>query len=418
MVDLPRYVKAQRKASGRLFVYYERFRGTARAWPRLPLLADTSDPEFWSRYRQYDRLEATADGEVWRWRLGGDAGRSYPLPDPRADRAAFWASLDAADVLEARAASGELKTFRALVAEFKEVRLGKLSAKTQGEYRRYLDVIEEAWSDAAVASVTTVDAQRVVDMYRDSPAAGVYFRAVLSRLLAFGVPRGYALQNVASLTEKPDHTSEPYKPWPDWALELFFEHARVGLQLAAYSALYTGQRSVDVITMTRPRPDAKAIELVARKTGAEVFVPIHFEYRQILDAALVVHPRLHLREDGEPWTQAGFKTAWQRDMTFEAGSGASAADRAKAAAMKRLRDEGLVFHGFRKNAVIALLEVGCTEGEVSAVVEMTPAMVRHYGQAVNRRRLAVNAMKKLEANWAEARRNLFGEGRKAAGGNG
>lgn len=179
------------------------------------------------------------------------------------------------------------------------------------------------------------------------------------------------------------------------------KHARPGLRLPFYSALFTGQRKVDVIPMLRPRSDATMIELVARKTRANVWVPIHSEYRDVIAAALppgAVQPlALHLREDGAPWTYEGFATAWQRDLSFTAGEDAPPADRAKAEAMKRLREAGLVFHGLRKNAVNALLEVGCTEAEVASIVEMSEAMVRHYSRDVNKRRLAINGMKKLEA---------------------
>ncbi|WP_255616381.1 hypothetical protein [Microvirga puerhi] len=34
--------------------------------------------------------------------------------------------------------------------------------------------------------------------------------------------------------------------------------------------------------------------------------------------------------------------------------------------------------------------------------------MRHYSKDVNKRRLAVNAMKKLEAGWQDTRKQLFG----------
>ena len=55
-----------------------------------------------------------------------------------------------------------------------------------------------------------------------------------------------------------------------------------------------------------------------------------------------------------------------------------------------------------------LLEAGCTEAEVSAIVEMSEQMMRHYARDVNKRRPARAAMRKLEEGWAETRRNLFG----------
>ena len=72
-------------------------------------------------------------------------------------------------------------------------------------------------------------------------------------------------------------------------------------------------------------------------------------------------------------------------------------------------DAGLVFHGLRKNAVNTLLEVGCTEAEVSAIVEMSEQMVRHYARDVNKRRLARSGTAKMEAGWSETRKQIFGK---------
>ncbi len=68
---------------------------------------------------------------------------------------------------------------------------------------------------------------------------------------------------------------------------------------------------------------------------------------------------------------------------------------------KRFRDERIVFHGLRKNAVINLLEVGCTENQVGAICNMSAQMVQHYGREVALRSLAKDAMKLMEARWSE-----------------
>jgi hypothetical protein len=70
---------------------------------------------------------------------------------------------------------------------------------------------------------------------------------------------------------------------------------------------------------------------------------------------------------------------------------------------KRFRDERTVFHGLRKNAVIMLLEAGCTETQVGAIVNMSEQMVRHYGRDVRVRELARQRMRLLENRWAELR---------------
>lgn len=150
--------------------------------------------------------------------------------------------------------------------------------------------------------------------------------------------------------------------------------------------------------------------------GQPVYVPIHSEYREILARTHVEHPALHLREDSEPWTLAGYRTAWQREISCRTSKGGlSAVSPEKAAGMARLKEAGFVFHGLRKNAVNMLLEAGCTEAEVSAIVEMSEQMVRYYSRDVDKRRLARSAMRKLEDGWAETRKNLFGSSSRTHG---
>lgn len=74
---------------------------------------------------------------------------------------------------------------------------------------------------------------------------------------------------------------------------------------------------------------------------------------------------------------------------------------------KRFREERIVFHGLRKNAVISLLEVGYTETQVGAIVNMSEQMVRHYGREVSMQVLARDGMKLLESRWNEVRPDVL-----------
>ncbi|EIZ83642.1 integrase family protein [Methylobacterium sp. GXF4] len=414
MVDLPRHVRGRPNPSGRMYFSFEKFRGTERAWPVVPILDSPQDDAFWRRAKQCESLNAERTGDGWAWSWLAESGRSYPLPQPRGAEgpAAFWAAIDATETRDRQDDGKERKTFDALISAYRaHPAYEKLADLTKRDYDRHLKAIADAWGSEPVAALTSVAAQEAIDLRSGTPSGARYFRAVLSKLLSFGGARGYCTSNVARITEKVEHEVEPHKPWSDKAFEAFFEHARPGLHLPVYSALYTGQRSVDVVTMLRPAPGANAIELIARKTGAEVFVPIHSEYREILTRTHIEHPALHLREDGAPWTLAAYRTAWQREITSKTSKGGPAqVSAAKATAMKTLRDGAFVFHGLRKNAVNMLLEAGNTEAEVSAIVEMSEQMVRHYSRDVNKRRLAINGMRKLEECWKETRANLFGPG--------
>jgi hypothetical protein len=406
MVALPRYVRPITKANGRRYYYFEKFRGTPQAWPRVPLPPDPLSEEFARRSAQCERLELQKTDEKCIFQFVGLTGLRHDLPSPN-DAEAFWKAVDKAEDIGKKLAAGERKTFSALIAEFKASAAYQddITQSTRDGYEHHLDTIDKIWGEEPVRNLTPEDAQKAIDTYRDTPAAGRMFRATLSRLIGWGIPRGYRNDNPVEKTEK--YVSDgTYDPWPPWAFELFFENARVGLQLPVYSALFTGQRLVDVSNMRRPAPQATEMPLVAQKTQDLIPVQIHSEYRQIIDAARPVESNvvllrddtpqmLHLREDGDPWTLPGLKTAFRREWDRDV--------------FKPFRDNRLVFHGLRKNAVCMLLEVGCTEAQVSAIVGMSPAMVAHYSKKVSRFRLARGAMRHFEEGWTEIRAAVLGQ---------
>ncbi|MGJ5163217.1 integrase [Bradyrhizobium sp. HKCCYLR1051] len=407
MVALPDYVRPAGKPGCKPIYYFEKHRRTPRAWPRLRIPAEPLTEEFARRAMQLPRLAAVQDAAgAWAWSYTDVTGRAHPLP-AAADCAAFWAAVDKADDIGRKLAAGIAKTFSALVIEFRESRAYlDLSDATREQYDRYIRTIEAAWGNDPVADLTAVEVQGVLDKaFRDIPSAGRAFRATLSRLVAWGIPRGYRTDNPVAHTEKIE-SDGTYSPWPPEAFDLFFAHARVDLHLAVYSGLFTGQRKVDVINMIRPKAGATEMPVVAQKTDLRVPVQIHSEYRALIDAAKVTPAaadgeavpeqlRLHLRADGAPWTYEGFKTAWGRELAKPE--------------LKLFRDRRLVFHGLRKNAVNMLLEVGCTEEQVGAIVGMSAAMVHHYSKEVSRFRLARSAMRILESGWADQRVHVLGK---------
>jgi hypothetical protein len=109
-----------------------------------------------------------------------------------------------------------------------------------------------------------------------SPSAGRVFRSVLSRVVSWGIPRGYSQTNPVENTETLEDAGT-YDPWPPWAFELFMEFGRIDLHLPVFSALFTGQRISDIVKMRRPLGVAAEMPIVAQKTGEPIPVQIHSE---------------------------------------------------------------------------------------------------------------------------------------------
>jgi hypothetical protein len=192
--------------------------------------------------------------------------------------------VDKAEDIGRKLAAGIRKTFSALVIEFKEhgAYTEDISDATRDQHDRYIEMIKEAWGDDPVDSLEATTIQNVLDKaFKDTPAAGRVFRSTLSRIISWGIRRGYRKDNPVDHTERRD-SDGTYSPWTPQAFELFFKHARVDLHLAVYSGLFTGQRKETAQNMLRPKSDAVEIQVYAQKIKSWIPTQIHSEYRQII----------------------------------------------------------------------------------------------------------------------------------------
>jgi hypothetical protein len=177
-------------------LHFQKFRGTPKAWPRLALPSEPLSDEFLKRSAQCERIEASRDGETWRWSYKDTNGRLHGLA-AAAGSADFWKAIDKADEVAKRLAAGDRKTFAALIGEIKESPAFKvrdpgvkkrkgngIAQATKDQYEPHLDAIEAAWGDDPVANLTPVDVQKAIDSYADKPSAGRVFRSVLSRVVS------------------------------------------------------------------------------------------------------------------------------------------------------------------------------------------------------------------------------------------
>lgn len=382
MVDLPRYVhrvqKTRRGKPPAIYTFYTRHRNTPGALPSIALPEPLS-AEFESAHAICEALERVGDA----WRLYG-----VDLPDHR-DKG-FWPAARKFYDAKKRRDHADAKDFTALVDAFEaHGTFAALSKSTQRGYRASGKMVTASWAFELPADLTTVEAQQAIDALGETPATANQFRAYLSRLMAWGVPRGYCVTNPVQFTEKIPG-GEPWQPWPEWAFETMVEHAPLHLLLPMISALFTGQRQGDVLQMQRPKTTDSLVEVRAQKTDNTVWIPVHSEYRRWIDIAPGSSTKLHVGVKGQPYqTTDGFRSEWQRLMDTKP--------------FARFRAERIVYHGLRKNAVINLLEVGSTETQVGAIVNMSEQMVRHYGREVSLRALARDGMKLLESRWNDVR---------------
>lgn len=322
---------------GRDFYYWQPGRNTPGAAKAVRLLDDPRDPAWWDHYRE----------------VAGIQPRQV-RHDTLVELSSAWLASPA---------------------------VSQLADASQRQYRRHARLWPDLLAPLKVVGVRDITRPVVTtlrDALADTPSeANAHLRS-LSSFLSWCVDKGHVSENVAKGAKKL-RTSGTWEPWSDEALAIAEQALPPHLWWPCALALYTGQREGDVLSMAWSHIRDGRIRVKGEKDGGVRWIPIHRDLAPVLDALPRSATTLLTNTRGQPWTKDGFRASLAK------------------AKPPLLREERCVFHGLRKNAVNALLEVGCTVAETAAITGQTLQMVELYAARVNQVRLADAAMLKWEA---------------------
>lgn len=176
----------------------------------------------------------------------------------------------------------------------------------------------------------------------------------------------------------------PYTPLPAWTKEMVRDAIRdlpEHLSRVVTLALFTGQRRGDLCKMRWADIDGRSLHVVQEKTGTELWIPMH----PVLVQAMSTWPKTsdHILTGlrGGPMTKFNLT----RSMND--------------AQEKGIIKAGFNVHGLRKLAATLLAEAGCSTHEIAAITgHKTLKMVEHYTRSVDQKRMAEDAILKLETD--------------------
>jgi integrase len=247
----------------------------------------------------------------------------------------------------------------------------KLAEATRRSYELNLDKARKRLGIAPANELKPSDVRLVHDEMADQTGAANQFVRVLGSLYSWGRKRGHVTVKPTESVELFDET--PHEPWPEWLLHEALADEQVRLPVALL--YYTAQRIGDVCRMRWSDVRDGTITVTQDKTGKTLAIPFHAALAKLLADA----PRTGL--------------------TILSSGGRRRSEKAlrdKLQAWAAERKQKVVPHGLRKNAVIALLECGCSVAETAAISGQTMQLVEHYGKARNQAKLASAAILRWE----------------------
>lgn len=258
----------------------------------------------------------------------------------------------------------------------------KLADNSRTLYAHYLNVANKLSRGAKgesppAAGLEPRDVLAIRDALAATPSAANATVKVIGSLYAWAVmpAHGYAKINPANGVTMFDQGE--HKPWPESLLEEALADPSVQLEVALL--YFTGQRIGDAIVTPKSAIKGGEIKVYAQKTKSWLTIPLAADLAKILAA----QPRT---DTVNILTNANTGQPWSKDSL-----------RRKLQAWAAARGHEVVPHGLRKNAVIALLEAGCSEAEVASITDHSLAMVIHYGKERNQTRIARGAILKFDA---------------------
>lgn len=252
----------------------------------------------------------------------------------------------------------------------------RLADSSQRVYLITLNKIEAEMGEAPVDDITPKDVATFIGDMGNAPGSVNMALSVMSALYKWG-----RLKHHVERTTDPigDHKAVPtgsHEPWPDHVLQAALASDKPRVKLAVHLLYFTAQRIGDVCKMTWNDVRDGMVSVKQDKTDKALTIKLHSKLRELLAATPKRGITILTTEDGR---RPSTTTIREELKSFAADYGAK-----------------IVPHGLRKNAVIALLEAGCTVAETAAVSGQSFEMVEYYAKLRDQKLLSSAAILKWE----------------------
>lgn len=251
---------------------------------------------------------------------------------------------------------------------------------TQDSYSRYLAVANRMMRtkhglSVPVKHLARADILKVRERLADTPGAANQTMRAIGAMFAWAVDNEKIDEKDNPAQKLKRFAARPHEPWPEELLEEALGDPQIGMAVALF--YFTGQRINEVVRMTWADIEGDFMRVFVQKTRTQLRVAILPELAERLAALPKPAVTILTSSNGRPWSRMGLRAKLQ-DWAKERG-------------------HKVVPHGLRKNAVISLLEAGCTEAEVQGITDQTLPIIQHYAKKVNKLTLGRAAVLKFDA---------------------
>jgi len=301
-------------------------------------------------------------------------GKPVHAPMPAPSSTAFFVAYGRMKTAREKLRSKEYTIADACAGYLGSSSFAEKAPNTQKLYRIALAKIEDTLGKFPVNDLTRADLQTVLDGAIKGAGSHNIFLAVLG--LVYRHARRADKTKLEPTRDFDKADVGFHAAWPESVLEaaLTSEHDRT--RLAVHLLYFTGQRIGDVVKMRWSDVRGDEIHVIQQKTKKRLWIPMLAELRAELASIPKRGLTIITNYEGHPMTQQVIR------RELKAHGNAHGVE--------------VVPHGLRKNAVISLLEAGCSVAETAAITGQSYRIVERYAAEIDQRRMGKAAILKLE----------------------
>jgi integrase len=274
-------------------------------------------------------------------------------------------------------------TFSGLVAAYlKSPEYLRLAATTRKQWRMWIDRANDEFGDARLNLFSNPKMRGTVLEYRDkwahSPRSADYALEVLSRVLSWGLQRGWVMHNPAHGAPTLYRNDRSEIIWEDHEIEAVAAQMAPHVARAFKLASWTGLARGDLIGLRWNEIGELYISRKRGKTKVEAVIPLFDETRALLAEFPKIAVTVVTNARKQPFTARGF---------------ASAVEEARAAAGVAI---GKTLHDLRGTFATRLMRNGFEDREIDEILGWeTGKSARIRRVYINRKAVVISAIERM-----------------------
>jgi integrase len=181
-----------------------------------------------------------------------------------------------------------------------------LSPATQRARRYLMERFANKYGRGKIAELEPIWVRKIMQSYAKTPGTARNVLSVLRILVKLAIEEGLRRDDPTVGIKRPKLSKHGWHDWTEAEIAQFETKHPIGsrARLAFAFALYTAQRSADLIRMGKQHVREGRISVAQQKTGTRLWITLHPDLKSVIEATATGNLTYLVSEKGKPYATA------------------------------------------------------------------------------------------------------------------